>query len=59
MSDKKYVSVFNAKLARKLIKSGQIVIDIKPMKENNDKSIFIFERNKETMNIIENSIESK
>lgn len=35
--------IFDAKIARKLLKQGFVVIDIKPNRENTDKSIFVFE----------------
>lgn len=34
--------IFDAKIARTLLKRGFVVIDIKPNRENKDKSIFIF-----------------
>lgn len=34
--------IFDAKIARKLLKMGFVVIDIKPNRENTDKSIFVF-----------------
>ena len=37
--------VFDAKIARKLLKRGFFVIDIKPNRENQEKSIFVFENN--------------
>jgi hypothetical protein len=39
--------VFDAKIARKLLKMGFVVTDIKPNRENTDKSIFIFENTEE------------
>lgn len=39
--------VFDAKIARKLLKQGFVVIDIKPNRENTDKSIFVFENTEE------------
>ena len=35
--------IFDAKIARQLLKMGFFVIDIKPNRENTDKSIFVFE----------------
>ena len=35
--------IFDAKIARKLLKQGFVVIDIKPNRENTEKSIFVFE----------------
>lgn len=35
--------IFDAKIARKLLKLGHVVIDIKPNRENTDKSVFVFE----------------
>lgn len=39
--------VFDAKMARKLLKHGFVVIDIKPNRENTDKTIFVFENTDE------------
>lgn len=39
--------IFDAKIARKLLKMGYVVIDIKPNRENTDKSIFVFENTDE------------
>lgn len=46
MNDKKDIRksrlIFDARIARKLLKQGFVVIDIKPNRENTDKSIFVF-----------------
>ena len=39
--------VTDARVARKLLKRGFVVIDIKPNKSNPDKSVFIFENTEE------------
>lgn len=39
--------IFDAKIARRLLKMGFVVIDIKPNRENTDKSIFVFENTEE------------
>lgn len=39
--------IFDARIARKLLKDGFVVIDIKPNRENTDKSIFVFENTEE------------
>ena len=39
--------VTDARVARKLLKRGFVVIDIKPNKSNPDKSVFIFENTDE------------
>ena len=39
--------VTDARVARKLLKKGYFVIDIKPNKSNPDKSVFIFENTDE------------
>lgn len=41
--NKKYKEIFTPYVARKLLKMGNPIYDIKPMKENRDKTIFIFE----------------
>jgi hypothetical protein len=39
--------VADPKIARKLLKKGFVVIDIKPNKSNPDKSVFLFENTEE------------
>lgn len=39
---KEYVSVFKPKNARKLLKMGHVIVDIKADKNNSDRTIFIF-----------------
>jgi hypothetical protein len=39
---KEYISVFKPEVARKLLKKGYIISDIKPKKESPNESIFIF-----------------
>ena len=41
--DKKYKEIFTPYVARRLLKMGNPIYDIKPQKENRDKTIFIFE----------------
>lgn len=51
MNDKKDTRksrlIFDARIARKLLKQGFVVIDIKPNRENIDKSIFVFDNTDE------------
>ena len=51
MNDKKDTRksrlIFDARIARKLLKQGFVVIDIKPNRENTDKTIFVFENTDE------------
>ncbi len=49
MKEKDSILVFNPKIARSLIKAGYQVIDIKPYKENTDKTIFVFKRSDELL----------
>ena len=54
--------IFDAKIARKLLKQGFVVTDIKPNRENTDKSIFIFENTeefKQALETIMNEIKAK
>lgn len=51
---KKNITVFNAGLAKKLIKMGYIVRDIKPNKNNPQKTVFFFDATEEIKNIIKN-----
>jgi hypothetical protein len=46
----KLKSILKPKIARALINSGFIVKDIKPFKENHDKTIFLFEETEELLN---------
>jgi len=39
---KKYVTIFTAGMARQLLKKGYTIADIKPHRENEDASIFVF-----------------
>ena len=41
--DKQYKEIFTPYVARRLLKMGNPIYDIKPKKENKDKTIFIFE----------------
>lgn len=50
--EEEFVSVFSPRVARNLIKSGVQVVDIKPFKENTDRTIFIFKKTDEVMNEI-------
>ena len=34
--------IFTAELARKLLKNGHRIIDIKPHRENKDRTVFVF-----------------
>ena len=49
---KNNITVFNAGLAKKLIKLGYIVKDIEPNRENPQKTVFFFEATEEIKNII-------
>ena len=40
--EKRYISVFKPQLARKLLKLGNNIYDIKADKSNTDRTIFIF-----------------
>lgn len=54
--------IFDAKIARKLLKQGFVVTDIKPNRENTEKSIFIFENTEEFKRALEtimNEIKAK
>jgi len=49
---KNNITVFNAGLAKKLIKMGYVVRDIEPNKENPLKTVFFFDASEEIKNII-------
>lgn len=42
--EKETILVFNPKIARNLIKNGFTVVDIKPLKEDKERTVFIFKR---------------
>ena len=42
---KEYISIFKPKIARRLLKMGNPIYDIKADKENSDRTIFIFKNN--------------
>lgn len=48
------ISIFKPKLVRDLLKQGFIITDIKPCKENKDKTIFIFKNTEELQNYLGN-----
>ena len=41
--DKRYKEIFTPYVARRLLRMGNTIVDIKPDKNNRDKTIFIFE----------------
>ena len=47
--EEEFVSVFSPRVARNLIKSGVQVVDIKPFKEDSNRTIFIFKKTDEVM----------
>lgn len=47
MEEKKYKIIFNAGVARNLLKMNCQIVDIKPDRTNTDRSLFIFERTPE------------
>jgi len=51
---KNNITVFNAGLAKKLIKMGYIVRDIQPNRENPLKTVFFFDASEEIKKIIKN-----
>lgn len=50
MEEKKYKIIFNAGVARNLLKMGCQIVDIKPDRANPERSLFIFERTTEFEN---------
>lgn len=44
--------IFSARLARKLIRKGFKLIDIKPNKDNHERTVFVFENTYELNKII-------
>lgn len=45
--NKEYKLVFNAGVARKLLKMGVAIVDIKADRANKDKTVFVFKRSPE------------
>ena len=45
MEEKKAKLIFNMGVVRSLLKKGAKVIDVKPDRDNHDKTIVVFERN--------------
>ena len=41
--DKKYYTIFKPELARKLVKMGNVIADLKPMNGDARRTIFVFE----------------
>ena len=41
---KEYKLIFNAGCARRLLKAGCLIVDVKPDKENPVKTVFVFKR---------------
>lgn len=52
--EKEYAVILSGKVARKLLKEGYTIHDVKAMKENPDRTVFIF-KNKEGLYDIVNS----
>ena len=50
----KYKSIFSPKIARYLLKTGNLLYDIKPDKNDEDKTIFIFENTEKLKNSLNN-----
>lgn len=53
---KEYITILSAKVARTLLKEGYSISDIKPMRENPDRTVFIF-KNEEGLYDVLNSFE--
>lgn len=50
---KEYISIFKPKKARRLLKMDNPIADIKPDKDNTDRTIFIFENTEKLQQDIE------
>lgn len=46
--------IFTSKLARQLLKQGYTIVDIKPSKENKDRTIFVFKNSEELESLLSN-----
>lgn len=55
MENKESILIFNVKKARHLIRNGFTVIDIKPHRENKDKTIFVFKRTESLLKELNNN----
>jgi len=58
MEEKEFILISNASIARKLLKSGFTIVDIKPHRLNKVRTVFIFKRTESILNEIE-SIEKE
>lgn len=52
MNQKEAITIFTADVARHLIRNGYILLDIKPNKENKDRTLFIFKLEPEIRKVI-------
>ena len=50
LNEKQYKTIFNPGIARRLLKLGNAIIDIKPDRNNSTKTLFIFEINEKFNN---------
>jgi Domain of unknown function (DUF5659) len=50
--NKKHILIFKPKLARNLLRNGFSIVDIKADKNNTDRTIFVFERTKELLEML-------
>jgi len=46
--------VFTSKLARQLLKDGHQIVDIKPSKENKDRTVFAFKNSEKLETLLKN-----
>lgn len=49
-----YKLIFTSKLARQLLKEGYQIVDIKPSKENKDRTIFAFKNSEQLEKLLNN-----
>lgn len=56
MQQKEYQCIVTAVLARHLLKQGFTIVDIKPQKENPDKTVFVFSNSDKLQESIQNYI---
>ncbi|OAO82598.1 DUF5659 domain-containing protein [Anoxybacillus flavithermus] len=50
--NKKYILIFKPKLARNLLRNGFNIVDIKADKNNPDRTIFVFEKTRELLEMM-------
>lgn len=59
MKEKESILIFSPKTARDLLKKGYTIIDIKPYRDNPDRTVFVFSRTEAFLNELKLMKEAK